>query len=76
MRKLPPLNPLRAFEVAGRVGSIRKAGDQLSVTPGAVSRQVKALETFLGVRLFRREPHEIVLTAAGEQYLMDITRHL
>ena len=76
MRKLPPLNPLRAFEVAGRVGSIRKAADELSVTPGAVSRQVKALETYLGLRLFRRDPQEIVLTADGEQYLADIKVHL
>jgi DNA-binding transcriptional LysR family regulator len=46
------------------------------VTPGAVSRQVQALEAFLGVRLFRREPREIVLTAEGEQYLASISAHL
>ncbi len=46
------------------------------MTPGAVSRQVQRLETFLGVRLFRRDPREIVLTAEGEQYLEAVSRHL
>ena len=76
MSKLPPLNPLRAFEAAGRLRSIRRAGQELCVTPGAVSRQVQSLEAHLGVRLFRREPHEIVLTAEGEQYLAAIVQHL
>lgn len=48
----------------------------MSVTPGAVSRQVKALEDFLGVALFRRTPSEIVLTAEGEQYYQAISPHL
>jgi LysR family glycine cleavage system transcriptional activator len=69
MDRLPPLNPLRAFEAAGRLKSIRKAADELSVTPGAVSRQVQSLESHLGLPLFRREPREIVLTNDGEQYL-------
>jgi LysR family glycine cleavage system transcriptional activator len=76
MDSLPPLNPLRAFEAAGRLQSIRRAAEELLVTPGAVSRQVQRLETFLGVRLFRRDPREIVLTAEGEQYLAAIGRHL
>ena len=76
MNQLPPLNPLRAFEAAGRLKSIRKAADELSVTPGAVSRQVQALETYLGVRLFRRESRSAIPTAAGEQYLTAITEHL
>jgi LysR family glycine cleavage system transcriptional activator len=75
MDRLPPLNPLRAFEAAGRLRSIRKAAEELSVTPGAVSRQVQALESHLGTPLFRREPREIVLTAEGEQYLAAITLH-
>ncbi len=54
---LPPLNALRAFEAAGRLLSIRKAAAELAVTPGAVSRQVRLLESWLGVPLFRREPH-------------------
>jgi LysR family glycine cleavage system transcriptional activator len=76
MDGLPPLNPLRAFDAAGRLQSIRLAAEELMVTPGAVSRQVQALEAFLGVRLFRREPREIVLTAEGEQYLAAIAEHL
>jgi LysR family transcriptional regulator, glycine cleavage system transcriptional activator len=70
MDRLPPLNPLRAFEAAGRLQSIRRASEELSVTPGAVSRQVQSLETYLGVRLFRREPREVILTAEGERYLL------
>ncbi|RVK59227.1 transcriptional regulator GcvA [Sinorhizobium meliloti] len=76
MDTLPPLNSLRAFEAAGRLQSIRRAAEELLVTPGAVSRQVQRLETFLGVRLFRRDPREIVLTAEGEQYLEAVSRHL
>ena len=76
MDKLPPLNPLRAFEAAGRLQSIRRAAEELSVTPGAVSRQVQSLESYLGVRLFRRDPRAIVLTAEGEQYLEAVSRHL
>ena len=76
MDKLPPLNPLRAFEAAGRLQSIRRAAEELSVTPGAVSRQVQSLESYLGVRLFRRDPRAIVLTAEGEQYLEAASRHL
>ena len=76
MNQLPPLNPLRAFEAAGRLKSIRKAAEELSVTAGAVSRQVQILETYLGVPLFRREARAAILTAAGEQYLAEITAHL
>ncbi|HYF88041.1 transcriptional regulator GcvA [Azospirillum sp.] len=75
MDRLPPLNPLRAFEAAGRLRSIRKAADELAVTPGAVSRQVQSLESHLGTPLFRREPREIVLTPEGERYLAAITQH-
>jgi LysR family glycine cleavage system transcriptional activator len=75
MDRLPPLNPLRAFEAAGRLKSIRKAAEELSVTPGAVSRQVQCLESHLGTPLFRREPREIVLTPEGEQYLASIMLH-
>jgi len=76
MNQLPPLNPLRAFEAAGRLKSIRKAAEELSVTAGAVSRQVQILETYLGIPLFRREARAAILTAAGEQYLAEITEHL
>lgn len=76
MDGLPPLYSLRAFEAAGRLQSIRRAADELCVTAGAVSRQVQSLETFLGVKLFRRAPREIVLTAEGERYLAAVAEHL
>ncbi|WP_424139531.1 transcriptional regulator GcvA [Roseomonas chloroacetimidivorans] len=75
MDRLPPLNPLRAFEAAGRLGSVRRAAEELGVTPGAVSRQVQVLENDLGVPLFRRSPSAMVLTAQGEQYLAAISPH-
>ncbi|CAN7485306.1 transcriptional regulator GcvA [Phenylobacterium sp. LjRoot225] len=62
-----PLNALRTFEAAARFQSFLKAADELAVTPGAVSRQIKALETELGLRLFERFNRAVRLTAAGEQ---------
>ena len=75
MDALPPLNPLRAFEATGRLGSVRKAAMELRVTPGAVSRQVQVLEDHMGVTLFRRTPSAMVLTAEGERYLAAIAPH-
>ena len=54
MHRLPPLNALRVFEVAARTGSYAEAGAELGLTHGAVSRQIAALETWLGQRLFIR----------------------
>jgi LysR family glycine cleavage system transcriptional activator len=71
--RLPPLNGLRAFEAAARHLSFTRAADELGVTPGAVSQQVKSLEGALGVALFRRLPRSLVLTDAGEAYLPAIT---
>ncbi len=65
-RRLPPLNALRAFEAAGRHLSITKAAEELHVTPSAVSHQVKALEDYLGVQLFRRFNRSLLLTDAGQ----------
>jgi LysR family glycine cleavage system transcriptional activator len=62
-----PLNALRTFEAAARHQSFLKAADELAVTPGAVSRQVKALETELGLRLFERFNRAVRLTPAGER---------
>jgi LysR family glycine cleavage system transcriptional activator len=67
--RLPPLNGLRSFEAAARHLSFTRAADELSVTPGAVSQQVKSLEGALGVTLFRRLPRSLVLTREGEAYL-------
>ena len=71
--RLPPLNGLRAFEAAARHLSFKRAADELCVTAGAVSQQVKALETSLGVRLFRRLPRGLLLTEKGEDYLAPIS---
>ena len=69
---LPPLNALRVFEVAGRLGSFKLAAEALHVTPGAVSRQVALLEEFLQRPLFERQHREVRLTPEGRQYLADI----
>jgi LysR family glycine cleavage system transcriptional activator len=63
--KLPPLNALRAFECAARLGSFAAAGSELGVTSAAVSLQVRNLETWLGLRLFNRQANRIRLTDAG-----------
>lgn len=70
---MPPLNALRAFEVAARQGSFAHAAEELSVTPAAVSHQVKRLEEYLDVRLFRRLPRGLVLTESGERLLPEVT---
>ena len=64
-----PLNALRAFEAAARHLSYVKAADELFVTPAALSHQVKRLEGYLGVPLFRRLPRGLLLTDAGQQLL-------
>lgn len=70
--RLPPLNGLRAFEAAARHKSFKRAADEMGVTAGAVSQQVKALEEVLGIELFRRLPRSIALTAEGRKYLPSI----
>jgi LysR family glycine cleavage system transcriptional activator len=74
MDRLPPLNALRAFEAAARHLSITVAADELSVTPGAVSRQIRQLEDTLGVRLFTRGHRQITLTREGGDYYRAITK--
>lgn len=66
--RLPPLNNLRTFQVAGRHLSFTRAGDELSITPSAVSHQIKTLEAFLGLPLFRRLTRALEFTEAGKQY--------
>ncbi|ETF04165.1 LysR family transcriptional regulator [Advenella kashmirensis W13003] len=66
-RDIPPLNALRAFESAARLLSVSKAGDELHVTHGAISRQIRLLETSLGVELFEKEGRGVKLTNAGMQ---------
>jgi len=69
---LPPLNPARVFEVAGRLLSVSKAAEELNVTPAAVSRQVRTLEEFLGTPLFERVHGGLILTPAGARYLSEL----
>jgi LysR family glycine cleavage system transcriptional activator len=68
-RRLPPLNALRSFEAAARHESFTRAAEELNVTQGAVSHQVKALEQELGLKLFNRERQRLTMTAAGRDYL-------
>ncbi|HTH59283.1 MAG TPA: transcriptional regulator GcvA [Paraburkholderia sp.] len=71
-RLLPPLNALRAFEAAGRLGSFKEAAAELHVTQGAVSQQVRLLEAWLGAALFERLNRRVVLTPAASAYLNEI----
>lgn len=64
---LPPLNALRAFEATARLGGVGRAAQALHVTHGAISRQLKLLEGYLGVALFQRAGRGLRLTADGEQ---------
>jgi LysR family glycine cleavage system transcriptional activator len=67
LRRLPALNALKAFEAAARHESFTRAAEELCVTQGAVSHQVKALEEELGVKLFNRERQRLVITEAGRE---------
>lgn len=67
VRDLPSLNALRAFESTARLGSVNRAAEELHVTHGAISRQLRVLEEALGQPLFARQGRGIVLTSLGEQ---------
>ncbi|MGF1544497.1 MAG: transcriptional regulator GcvA [Parvularculaceae bacterium] len=69
MRKIPPLTALRAFEASARHLSFTKAATELNVTPGAISQQIKALEDFIGAKVFRRTNRAILLTDAAHASL-------
>ena len=75
-RRLPPLKPLPAFEIAAEQASFSAAADELNLTHGAVSRQIKALETHLGLPLFRRRNRRIELTEAGTALLPGVRQAL
>lgn len=70
---LPPLNPLKAFEAAARLNSLTLAAEEMNVSQVAVSRQVKVLEDYLGVLLFRRLHRGIELTREGKQLFDGVT---
>jgi LysR family transcriptional regulator, glycine cleavage system transcriptional activator len=67
-RNFPPLGALRAFEAASRQMSFVRAAEELSVTPAAVSHQIKLLEHWLGMKLFDRGARGVTLSRAGQDY--------
>lgn len=72
VRALPSTTALRVFEACGRLGSCTRAATELCMTPGAVSKQLRALEAVLGLPLFERMPAGLLLTPAGDAYLRDV----
>jgi LysR family glycine cleavage system transcriptional activator len=74
--RLPPLNALRAFEAAARHLSFKNAAQELSVTPTAVSHQIKLLEDFLDVPLFNRLTRALELTPQGAAMLPKVREGL
>ncbi|GGA00944.1 LysR substrate-binding domain-containing protein [Dyella caseinilytica] len=72
MRRLPSLNALRVFEVAARTGSYADAAAQLGVTHGAVSRQIAALESWLGQRLFTKDGRRMVATPMARIFAAEV----
>lgn len=71
-----PLASVRTFAVVARLSSISRAAEELSVTPSAVSHQIRILEEFLGVALFHRQKNRLKLTAAGERYMSETAEAL
>lgn len=67
-----PLNSLRVFEAAARHLSFTRAAEELFVTQAAVSHQIKTLEDYLGLKLFRRRNRSLLLTEEGQSYFLDI----
>ena len=72
MRKLPPLNSLRAFDAVARNGSLAKAASELCVSPSAVSQQISNLEDWMGVRLLDRSSNKTSLSLIGHQFSKQI----
>lgn len=73
-RRLPPLVALRAFEAVARLGGTRRAGDDLNVSHTVISRHLRNLEAWAGVRLIEREGRGIALTPEGRRYYEQISR--
>ena len=74
--RLPPLETLRYFEACGRHNSFTKAANELSVTHGAVSQRIKALEESIGLKLFERHGNGMLLTHRGRLLYLDVARVL
>lgn len=75
-QSLPPMKTLRSFEAAARLSSISKAAIELCVTQGAVSKQIKILESALGIGLFERTSNGVSLTLEGQQYFIVVANAL
>ncbi|ESX84119.1 LysR substrate-binding domain-containing protein [Mesorhizobium sp. RSR565B] len=75
-RRLPQLESIRAFEVIARLGSFKRAGDELNVTPSALSHRIADLEADLGVLLFTRHVRRVELTLEGERLSAGVRRAL
>lgn len=75
-RKIPSTTALTAFEAAARHGSFARAADELSLTEGAISRQIGRLEVFLGVTLFERVGNRVRLLPNGERYAIQVRESL
>ena len=74
--KLPPMNALRAFEAVSRHGNVSRAADELCVSQGAVSQQLRNLEDHLGRELFIRTPNSVTLSEAGENFAAIVQQSL
>lgn len=74
MRRLPPLNALRAFEAAARHSSFTRAAEELRVTHGAVSRHIALLESWFGIPLFRRLTRQILLTDEARELFLEVSQ--
>lgn len=75
-RKIPATHALLCFEAAARHESYTRAAQELALTQSAVSRQITALEAFLGVTLFRRTRHGVALTERGAEYAIQVAQRL
>ena len=76
IKPLPPLNSLVAFEASARHLSFTLAAEELNVTQGAISRQIRQLEEYLGKAMFTRANRSINLTPTGLQYYQSISQSL
>jgi len=74
--KLPPMNALRAFEAVSRHGSVSKAAEELCVSQGAVSQQLRNLEDYLGREMFFRTPNSVTLSEDGEAFAAVVQQSL
>ena len=76
MRRLPPLRSLQVFEAAARLGSFAEAGNELHLTPSAISHHIRDLEDRLEVTLFHRFHRQVILTDLGRSYAKVIRQSL